>query len=86
MSNEEDAEFEVLHHNPLFIEEDAELQVIYHNPLFIEVDIPMKEESPSILCDGEEIEEPRTFSPPTSMEIHHELPKVESRTLNTYVL
>ncbi|PRQ31974.1 hypothetical protein RchiOBHm_Chr5g0041301 [Rosa chinensis] len=86
LSSEEDAEFEVIHHNPLFIEEDAELEVIHHNPLFVEVDIPMEEESPSILCDDEEIEEPRTFLPPTSKEIYHELPKVESRTLSTYVL
>ncbi|XP_040369807.1 uncharacterized protein LOC112185794 [Rosa chinensis] len=85
-SSEEDAEFKVIHYNPLFIEEDAELQAIYHNPLFIEVDIPMEEESPSILCDDEEIEELRTFSPPTSEKIHHELPKVESRTLSTYIL
>ncbi|PRQ51653.1 hypothetical protein RchiOBHm_Chr2g0146841 [Rosa chinensis] len=92
-SSEEDSEFEVMHHNPLFIEavlehdsdeEDdlfskgnVEFEVIHHNPLFIEVDIPMEEESLSILCDDEEIEEPKTFLPPTSMEIHHELPKVD---------
>ncbi|XP_061995881.1 uncharacterized protein LOC133713870 [Rosa rugosa] len=86
LSSEEDAEFEVIHHNPLFIVEDAEFEVIHHNPLFIEVDIPMEEESPSILCDDEEIEEPRTFLPPTSMEIHHELPKVDCRILSTYVI
>ncbi|PRQ25241.1 hypothetical protein RchiOBHm_Chr6g0281431 [Rosa chinensis] len=86
LSSEEDAKFGVIHHNPLFIKEDAELEVIHHNPLFVEVDIPMGDKSPSILCDGEEIEEVRTFSSPTSMEIHHELPKVESRTFSTYIL
>ncbi|XP_062019404.1 uncharacterized protein LOC133735979 [Rosa rugosa] len=85
LSSEEDAEFKVIHHNPLFIEEDAELEVIHHNPLFIEVDFSMEEESPSLPCD-EEVEEPRTFSPTTSKEIHHEFPKVDCRILSTYVL
>ncbi|PRQ41928.1 hypothetical protein RchiOBHm_Chr3g0452071 [Rosa chinensis] len=67
-------------------ESDAEFEVIHPTPLFIEVDIPMEEESPSIPCDDEEIEEPRTFLPPTSMEIHHELPKVDCRILITYVI
>ncbi|XP_062016547.1 uncharacterized protein LOC133732961 [Rosa rugosa] len=72
--------------NSLFSEEDVELEDLHHIPLIVEADVPKEEESPSIPCDDEEIEEPRTFSPPTSTEIHHELPKVESRTLNTYVL
>ncbi|PRQ59681.1 hypothetical protein RchiOBHm_Chr1g0372841 [Rosa chinensis] len=67
-------------------EEDVELEDLHHDPLIVEVDIPKEKESHSIPCDDEEIEEPRTFSPPTSMEIHHELPKVESRTLSTYIL
>ncbi|PRQ59148.1 hypothetical protein RchiOBHm_Chr1g0366971 [Rosa chinensis] len=67
-------------------EEDVELEDLHHDPLIIEVDIPMEEESLSLACDDEEIEEPRTFSPPTSMEIHHELPKVDCRILSTYVL
>lgn len=61
-SSEEDAEFKVIHHNPLFIEEDVELEVIHHNLLVIEANIPMEEESHSLACDDEEIEEPRTLS------------------------
>ncbi|PRQ43679.1 hypothetical protein RchiOBHm_Chr3g0471041 [Rosa chinensis] len=67
-------------------EEDVELEDLHHDPLIVEVDIPKEKESPSIPCDDEEIEEPRTFLPPIFMEIHHELPKVESKTLSTYVL
>ncbi|KAM5584753.1 hypothetical protein ABKV19_004221 [Rosa sericea] len=70
----------------LFSEKEMELEDLHHIPLIVEADIPKEEESPSIPCDDEEIEVPRTFSPPTSTEIHHELPKVESRTLSTYVL
>ncbi|XP_062005189.1 uncharacterized protein LOC133722323 [Rosa rugosa] len=70
----------------LFSEEDVEHEDLHHIPLIVEADISNEEESPSIPCDDEEIEEPRTFSPPTSKEFHHELPKVESKTLSTYVL
>ena len=88
--SEEDTKLEVLHYNLLCIEagfeqeledelsneEDVELQFIYHNPLFIEGDVPKEEESSLVPCDDKDVEESRTFSPPTPMEIHHELPKV----------
>ncbi|XP_061991311.1 uncharacterized protein LOC133709549 [Rosa rugosa] len=85
--NEEEVyEVDSKEEDSLFSEEDVELEDLHHIPLIVEADIPKEEESPSTPCDNEEIEEPLTLSHPTSTEIHHELPKVESRTLSTYVL
>ena len=66
-------------------EEEVELEDIFHKPLIIAADIPKEDESSLVPCE-EEVEEIRTFSPPTSMDIHHELPKVDCRTLSTCVL
>ncbi|PRQ42461.1 hypothetical protein RchiOBHm_Chr3g0457891 [Rosa chinensis] len=87
LHNEEEVyEVDSEEEDSLSSKEDVELEDLHHDPLFIEVDIPMGDESHSIPCDDEEIEEPRTFSHPISTEIHHELPKVDCRILSTYTL